>query len=134
MSQRAINPRASREARRLYRSVDGVQGEVNRKLANGTHSKVTATRKVTEDTQVRPDDHLISVLNCGSGRIVTLPNAVGNEGKRIIVEDRIGGAGANNITVNTSFGQTISGSATSTIGSNYGVLTVRSDGENWIEE
>lgn len=48
----------------------------------------------------------------------------------IIVKDKGGGAGANAVTVATEGSENIDGSATATVGTNYGVLRLYSDGDN----
>lgn len=69
--------------------------------------------------------------NTGSGTVtVNLPTAVGIGGRIYAIVDK-GNAGTHNITVNAFGGETISGSASATISSNYGRLVIQSDGLNW---
>lgn len=60
---------------------------------------------------------------------ITLPTAVGDQGKVYVIKN----SGAGTISVNTTSGQTIDGNASGVITlSQYEGLTVQSDGTNWI--
>ena len=77
-------------------------------------------------------DTIIGV-DCSGGAItITLPTAGTVNGKVYIIKDESGDAGTNNITVATEGSETIDGSNTATINSNYGVLRVYSDGTNFF--
>ncbi len=60
---------------------------------------------------------------------ITLPTAVGCQGRQYTIKRA--NSGANNITVGTTASQTIDGTATKTLGSQYAVVTVQSDNANW---
>lgn len=75
---------------------------------------------------IKTSDYLI---NCTSGTFTaTLPTAVGCTGKNYIIKNS--GTGA--ITVATTSSQTIDGSTTYSLGSQYKYVQVVSDGANWI--
>ena len=75
---------------------------------------------------IKTSDYLV---NCTSGTFTaTLPTAVGCTGKNYIIKNS--GAGA--ITVATTSSQTIDGSTTYSLGTQYKYVKVVSDGANWI--
>jgi hypothetical protein len=76
-------------------------------------------------------DRLVGV-NRASAVTVTLPTAQLRSGRSYTVKDESGAASSNNITVATEGSETIDGSATDTIGDNYGSKTYYSDGSNWF--
>jgi len=70
----------------------------------------------------------VTVIASGSGTTITLPTAVGCNG-RIYIIKRVDGS--NTITVATTSSQTIDGSTTVSLSSNFQTLRVQSDGANW---
>lgn len=62
---------------------------------------------------------------------LTLPSAVGNDGRQFIIKDWKGKASIHNITMQPSLSQTIDGSATKVINANYASFYVISNGVNW---
>lgn len=86
----------------------------------------TYTAKTANYTAVVAD-----AVNCTSGTFtVTLPTAVSQSGKQIIVKN----SGTGVITLNTTSAQTIDGNASGaiTISTQYNALTFMSDGANWM--
>lgn len=78
-------------------------------------------------------DYVIGITSTASARTVTLPKASKiKQGQMVIVKDESGAAGTNNITVDGDGSETIDGSATKVISSNYGVLRIYSNGSNWF--
>lgn len=74
----------------------------------------------------------VLLVNSTAGAVtVTLPTAAGRAGKSYTVKDWKGQAATNAITVATTGGQTIDGSASATISKAYYALAVISDGTNW---
>ena len=72
------------------------------------------------------NDHTI---NCTTGTFtVTLQTAVGVTGREYVVKN----TGTGVITVGTTSSQTIDGSTTYTLGSQYKYVKIQSDGANWI--
>jgi hypothetical protein len=78
-------------------------------------------------------DEVIDVTTSGGAITITLPAATTTNatGKKYVIKDVSGNAGTNNITVNGG-GTNIDGAATSVINSNYGKLTVFSNGTQWF--
>lgn len=75
-------------------------------------------------------DYLIGVTSTAAARTITLPGASA-AGTVYIVKDESGGAGTNNITVQGATGN-IDGAATKVINTNYGSVSVFSDGTNYF--
>jgi len=76
-------------------------------------------------------DRIIGVNRAGIVTI-TLPTAQLRPGRIYTVKDESGAAATNNITVATEGAETIDGSATDTISTNYGAKDYYSDGTNWF--
>lgn len=75
---------------------------------------------------------IIGVTDTSIARTITLLTADADNGRVITVKDESGAAGTNNITIATEGSETIDGAATSVISTNYGSVTVYSDGTNWF--
>lgn len=82
-------------------------------------------------------DYYIGVTDTSAARTITLPdptNSLLNPfplNKSFVIKDQSGGAGTNNITIDTVAGL-IDGAATAKIDNNYGSLTFKSDGTNYF--
>lgn len=76
-------------------------------------------------------DRLIGVNRVGTVT-VTLPTAQLRAGRIYTIKDESGAAATNNITVATEGSETIDGSATDTVGEDYGAKAYYSDGSNWF--
>jgi hypothetical protein len=76
-------------------------------------------------------DYVILVNSTSAPVTITLPTAVGIEGKELIVKDYLGQAATNNITIATTSAQTIDGASTKVLSTNYISYKVISDGANW---
>jgi hypothetical protein len=63
----------------------------------------------------------VGITDTSSPRTVTIQSADIVEGRIFVIKDQSGGAGTNNITIATQGSETIDGSSTITITSNYGV-------------
>lgn len=96
------------------------------RLAQSTAVTVSAS---TYDTV--PEANIIFCDTSSNGITVTLSSADCVAGRQIVIKDT-GNAGSNNITVNTEGSETIDGSASDSISTNYGVLHLVSDGSNWF--
>jgi hypothetical protein len=90
-------------------------------------------------TNVADADHtalrsagIIVYTSLTAARTVSLPSAVMLRGKEITIKDGAGAAGSYNITLDGSGSETIDGAATLAIKVNYGSVTVKSNGANWI--
>ena len=89
----------------------------------------------TTSITVETTDHILGVKPTTAGGEVTvnLPAAAdAGEGYVLLIKDVEGGAGTNNIVVDASGSQTIDGSATFTIGTNYAAANFFTDGSNWF--
>lgn len=133
-STRPPDPRAGSTTRRAFEAISDVNQRVHTATAAGTIDRVSKVRQADGDVSVRINDHVIRVMDLAGARSVNLPSATRARNRRYRIEDGCGLAGTHTITVRCSGSQTISGSATKTITSNYGSITVRSDGSNWIQE
>jgi hypothetical protein len=99
-------------------NVSGAQ-VVNRTAATTTYS-VTAT------------DYYIGCNTNGGAFTVTLPATSGLEGRILWFKDEQGEAGTNTLTLSCSNAETLDGQTTRVIDTNYGSLTMVSDGSNWF--
>ena len=89
----------------------------------------------TTSITVETTDHILGVKPTTAGGEVTvnLPAAAdAGEGYVLLIKDVEGGAGTNNIVVDASGSQTIDGSATFTIETNYAAANFFTDGSNWF--
>jgi len=78
-------------------------------------------------------DYLIAITAItGGGDTVTLQTADCVLNRELVVKDESGGASSANITIATQGAETIDGAATATISTNYGHITVYSNGSNWF--
>ena len=81
-------------------------------------------------------DYIILVTSTAAARTITLPApsssaATSNVGRIFIIKDTSGGAYTNNITLSVSGGANIDGVSTAVIGSDYGSITVMSNGTQY---
>lgn len=105
---------------------DGANWRVASDDRRGARVGTLSADTTLDDTWV---DGLARVDATAAARTITLPTAVGRTGKRFDVQKA--DASGNAVTVATTGGQTINGSATQAISAQYTVLTVVSDGANW---
>ena len=87
---------------------------------------------VQADYTLTDTDHYIGVTDTAAPRTVTLPAAAGRAGRQYIIKDESGRAGTQSITVTAQTGETIDGSNSMAISTNYGVLRLVSSGKNWF--
>lgn len=80
----------------------------------------------------------VNILECSytdTGAVsIHLPTYLMAKCVQITIKDSGGGAGTYNITIDTEGDETIDGAATKVISSNYGVVTLYSDGNNWLSK
>lgn len=83
------------------------------------------------DYVVTGNEGVISVDASAGNKLITLPTAVGIEGKRITIKTKdIVSAG--NVTIDTFSSETIDGAGTLVLTIDYSVVTLISDGSNWL--
>jgi len=98
-----------------------------------TRTFLEAYTAVTGATySAKAGDRLIGVNRAGVVT-VTLPTAEVKAGRVFVIKDESGSASSNNITVATEGSETIDGSATDVLATDYGAKTYYSDGTNWFE-
>lgn len=84
---------------------------------------------VTAAYSAKIDDGVVLADATGGAFTVTLPSATGSAGAVLRIK-RLN-SGANAVTVSGAGGQTIDGAATSSLTTQYQVLSLVSDGANW---
>lgn len=78
-------------------------------------------------------DYILHVTYTATGTVaITIPTALLVEGRMFRIKDGSGGASTNNITVDCEGSETIDGSATHILSSNYGSIAMYCDGINWF--
>ena len=78
-------------------------------------------------------DYLIGITSLSYAPTIGLPRpSLIGPGKTYIIKDEVGGALTTNITIRSVGEETINGAATNTIITNYGAVTLYSDGANWF--
>jgi len=87
-------------------------------------------RSVSANYTLGDSDHILKVDSSGGTRTITLPSAAGIAGREYVI---FKSAAANNVVVNAAGGQTINGSASATLISQYTALRLVSDGvSQWM--
>ena len=88
--------------------------------------------EVTATASTAAGAYFFGVTNTTSAYTLTLSTRLLRRGRVVVVKDQSGAAGTNNITIATEGSETIDGSATAVLGTNYGVVRLYSDGSNWF--
>lgn len=101
-------------------------------LAGTLRYPVTTVNAATYD--LLTTDMIVHVTYTGTGAVtsLTLPTAQTVSGRAIEIIDAGGNAATNNITIDTEGSETINGSATLVINTDYGAYGLYSDGSNWF--
>jgi len=99
-------------------------------LTNLSVSTFTRTAVTTSTYSVLTSDYYVGVNFTGSGgSTLTLPSAATmNSGQTIIIKDESGQAATNNIVIDAAAGEFIDGQASQSIISDYGSISLYSDG------
>lgn len=109
-----------------------VNGQLNVGATASATSVLQTTSFSTAITTSAVDIALTSAHNTivlsATGKTATLPTAVGIQGREYTIKLTASGSG----TVATTSSQTIDGSTTYSLASQYKYVTVQSDGSNWI--
>ena len=87
--------------------------------------------EATEDYFPEIDDDVIIMNPTGVGRFVYLPSATVRNGKVYVIKAQDFQSGET-VTLSTSSGETIDGESTYPVNSDYGTVTIVSDGNNWF--
>lgn len=108
-------------------------------LASTGTSQIANTARDGVITSVADAAHTASVAagvivytSLTAPRTVTLPTATTCRGKEIVIKDGAGAAATHNITIDGNGSETIDGSSTLVISTNYASKRVKSDGVNWF--
>lgn len=101
-------------------------------IQGGQTVKITEIDAATYDLLI--SDYILHVTYTATAAVtsLTLTSAQCVAGRVIVVKDAGGGAGANNITIDTEGAETIDGAATLVISTNYDKVTLYSDGSDWF--
>lgn len=109
-----------------YKSGIGPQGPVG--PAGGSPVVQLASTNVTIADD--PSDLTVAMTTGVGSKMVTLPTAADNVGRRITIKKVDAGAGS--VVVDGEAAETIDGAATYTVTAQYAFVTVQSDGFNWM--
>lgn len=104
-------------------------------LLKGQRFKRTAFSTLASGSRysVIRSDYLVGITHLSYAPSIGLPRPMDvGAGKVYIVKDEAGGAGSTTITVRSAGEETIDGSSSSTITSNYGSKEYYTDGANWF--
>lgn len=114
----------------LYITTGGVRHQLDRPLSGGRVAiKRTA---VAASYTLLITDYIVAVTSTASARTITLPTASSASGLTFVVKDESGGAGTNAITIDGDASETIDGATTKVINTNYGSMTIYSNGTAWF--
>ena len=93
---------------------------------------ITVVAAATYDLLIT--DEVLHVTYTGTGAVtsLTLPTAQATNGRMFIIKDAGGGASTYNITIDTEGAETIDGSDTLVLNSDYAAVILYSDGTNWF--
>lgn len=89
---------------------------------------------ITANTIVSDAGRIYPVDTSGGVVTVTLGSTMVAEGAHVIINDEGGAAATNAVTIDTEGSETIDGATSQSIGSDYGTLTLYSDGANWFSK
>lgn len=98
--------------------------------ANGTASSLFATTSKTGAYSITTSDYTIRCDASSAGFTVTLPTAVGNDGREFVIKKT--DSTFNLVTIATTSSQTIDGVTTRKLATQYESITLQSDGSNWV--
>lgn len=85
---------------------------------------------VSANTTLDTTHHVVSVDASGGARTITLPTAVGINGREYTIR-KLDSSG-NAVTIDGDGAETINGAATKVLAAQYDVATIMSNGSNWV--
>jgi hypothetical protein len=132
--RRPRGPRSSEQERRTLADLSNTDRRARSATAAGGVGRTDRIRDVHGSARLLPTDFVVRQLDTSADSVLQLPNARTLLNRRMRIEDASGGAAAHNITVRALGPQTIDGAAAAAITTDFGSLTVRSDGRNWFTE
>ena len=97
-------------------------------VKSSTTSNFTVSLEPSSSTSYNDDEVVYAVSNGSTAVTATLPTAASIEGKKVHVK-RLGTA---NVTIDGHSSETIDGSATFILSTQYSSVTMISDGTNWL--
>lgn len=114
-------------------NADGTGGVNSKQLQSygGIIRNTTTVNVATYDLLATDDILLVTYTTTGAVTSLTLPTAQVIDGRVIVIKDAGGNAATNNITIDTEGAETIDGANTQVISTNYGSITIISDGTTW---
>lgn len=92
-------------------------------------AKISASKTSNYTTS---GEEVIYVDSSGGVVTITLASSDAAAGRSILVVDEAGSAGTNAITIDTEGSETIEGSSSTSISTNFGTATLESNGTNWV--
>jgi hypothetical protein len=98
-------------------------------VIQGTFS--TRVNPISSSYSISDLDQIILVDSTSAVRTVTLPSASTIPGRRYMIKDWKGTSATHTITIATVSSQTIDGSGSATLTTNYQAMEMVSDGANW---
>jgi len=106
---------------------------VNSGDLSGEGIKFSTTTVNAATYDLTTTDYILNVTYTTTGAVtsLTLPTSQVVEGRVIVIKDSGGNASGNNITIDTEGSETIDGSATLVLNSDYEAVNLYCDGTNW---
>jgi hypothetical protein len=110
--------------------IDGGNDQVE--IHGGQVHNVTTVNAATYDLLLT--DYIVSVTHTTTAAVtsLTLPTAQAVTGRVVVIKDAGGNASANNITIDTQGSETIDGASTNVISTDFGAISLYTDGTNWF--
>lgn len=109
-------------------AIDEIEARVDANDAK--ESAIMATRAVNTTGPILTTDGVVTSDASGGNIALTLPTAIGNQGKRFFFK-RMDGS-ANSLTIQTVLSQTIDGVTSTALSAQYESIELVSDGANWL--